>query len=79
MIRDEDAERIVEGLVQDGAVAAADDRVVPGALVDELLRGLIGIGDVEVDPTAEPLGIGSMLLRSPSTSRPWKWTPHQAS
>jgi hypothetical protein len=43
VIKEEDGLGVSEGLGQVGAVAAQDLALVPGALIDELLQGLLGV------------------------------------
>src|SRR5262249_57132299 len=45
VVEEEDGLRAGESLGQEGAVAAQDGLVVPGALVDELLQGLVFVLD----------------------------------
>ena len=54
VVDDEQTAGIGEGLGHDAAVAPPDVVLVPGALVDELLQGLVGVGDVEVEAARQP-------------------------
>ena len=71
IVDDEDPLGTGQGLSHHGAIALANLLLVPGALVDELLQGLLGVFDVEqVVGLGTRAAMGSMLLRSPSSSKP---------
>ena len=65
------ASRQVVGRARRGEVASPDGGLIPGALDDELLEGLISVGDGQaLGQGTRRAAIGSMLLRSPSLIRP---------
>ena len=71
IVDDEDPLGAGQGTEPSQCDSDAEPSFVPGALVDELLQGLFGVFDVKQfrrPGTRE--AIGSMLLRSPSWSRP---------
>ena len=59
IVGDKDPLRRAEGLCQSGAVVGHHGLVIPGALTDELLEGLVGVSGAltigEVDPAAHGL------------------------
>src|SRR6185437_10240308 len=62
VVDDEDALRIGEGLGQQRTIAFQDLLLVPGALVDELLEGLLGVLDVQIGGRGDAPGEGPNAL-----------------
>jgi hypothetical protein len=58
VVDDEVPGGVGEGLGHDGAVAAPDGLLVSGTLAEELLEGLIGVGDVESHGQRDAIGDG---------------------
>ena len=56
VVDDEDAVGVGERLGHDGAVAPPDGLLVPGALAEELLQGLVGVGDVQARRQGDAVG-----------------------
>ena len=74
VVDDEDPAGLAKVSGHDGAITLPDGLpVVPGALADELLEGLVEVRDIEARREGDACReSGSMLLRSPSRSRPWR-------